>query len=966
MLHLDWRFFPVFDAIDPTTAYGDFYNGGLVALSIIVATLAAFVALSTSGRIVAADSPAARWAWTCAGATAMGGGIWGMHFIGMLAFTLPCGVGYDGVGTVASMIPGMLASGVALWVISHRTEPGFNRLAVGAVLMGAGIGLMHYSGMAAMRPEALLRYDPTLVGVSIVVAVGLAFVSLGIRFRLRGLGSSGMLATVAAAPVMGFAVAGMHYTAMQASIFFPLPDAPLAKMAMSPMFLAALITVFIVLIMAITLVATFAGRQVELAQSLEAEVARGKVLENDAESGRRQAEAANRAKSQFLATMSHEIRTPMNGVLGTANLLATTPLNERQTQLVENLVRSGQALLGIINDILDLSKIEAGRFELAMVDFDPRELVAEVTDLFCERCTSKGLEFVYFVAENVPRHLTGDSARLRQVLINLVGNAMKFTERGEILIELSLAEDSNDRITLLSSVRDTGIGIDADQQTRIFESFHQADASMTRSRGGTGLGLSIVKELVHLMGGELGVESEVGEGSRFWFTVRLARSATEHGATGDRRAIEHALRVLVVDSNAVSADVMARYFSSWGIDAVMHGTAAEGEIAWQEAIRSERRFDVAIIDIKGLGCDGVKLARKIRAEEVGARTEVFLLIALDGSIADASLESVGAFALLTKPARPSVLFDCLASIASGARENGVASFYVRKSARQPQIAFDARILVVEDNAINRDVATGILENMGCSVVTAPNGRSAVQLSMQEQFDLILMDCEMPVMNGFDAARRIREIERATEGLRDVDPARLHVPVVALTAHALVEVRERCLESGMDDFLVKPYDEEQMIDMLGRWLAPREVSATGGETPAVAAAAPVPAASGVSEASLDMVAIGKIRAIAAKRGSSLLDQIVGQFAAIAPPVVATMREKADAGDLEGVWQAAHNLRSSAAAIGAHRVSRCCAQIEAMASDSKMLPSEAMLAALDGALAAAIHDLRELTEADSRVA
>ena len=274
--------------------------------------------------------------------------------------------------------------------------------------------------------------------------------------------------------------------------------------------------------------------------------------------------------------------------------------------------------------------------------------------------------------------------------------------------------------------------------------------------------------------------------------------------------------------------------------------------------------------------------------------------------------------------------------------------------------------MVEDNAINRDVATGILENMGCSVVTAPNGRSAVQLSMQERFDLILMDCEMPVMNGFDAARRIREIEKATEGLRDIDPARLHVPVVALTAHALVEVRERCLEAGMDDFLVKPYDEQQMVDMLGRWLAPREVSATRGETPAVAAAAPVPAASGVSEATLDMVAIGKIRAIAAKRGSSLLDQIVSQFAAISPPVVATMREKADAGDLEGVWQAAHNLRSSAAAIGAHRVSRCCAQIEAMASDSKMLPSEAMLAALDGALAAAIHDLRELTEADSRVA
>jgi CheY-like chemotaxis protein len=439
----------------------------------------------------------------------------------------------------------------------------------------------------------------------------------------------------------------------------------------------------------------------------------------------------------------------------------------------------------------------------------------------------------------------------------------------------------------------------------------------------------------------------------------LARS--EPGAAGDRRAIEHALRVLVVDSNAVSAEIMSRYFSSWSIDAVMHSTAAEGEVAWQEAVRSERPFDVAIIDVKGLGCDGVKLARKMRAEEGGARPEVVLLIALDGSIADASLESVGAFALLTKPPRPSVLFDCLASIASGARENGVASFYLRKSARQAQIAFDARILVVEDNAINRDVATGILENMGCSVVTAPNGRSAVQLSMQEEFDLILMDCEMPVMNGFDATKRIREIERATEGLREVDPQRTHVPIVALTAHALVEVRERCLEAGMDDFLVKPYDEEQMVDMLGRWLDPREVAVTRGET---IATAPVPA--GVSEAVLDMVAIDKIRAIAAKRGSSLLEQIVSQFRAISPPLVATMREKAQDGDLQGVWQEAHNLRSSAAAIGAYRVSRCCAEIETMANQNSNLPSDEVLTALERELATAIHALRELTEADSRVA
>src|SRR5215204_974880 len=249
MLHLDWRFFPVFDAFDPVSAYPGVYHTGLVALSVVVATLAAFVALSISSRIKAANSFGERWAWASAGATAMGGGIWGMHFIGMLAFSLPCGVSYDPVGTVGSMIPGILASGVALHAISQQTDPGFKRLIMGAVLMGAGIGLMHYSGMAAMQPEALLRYDPRLVAVSIVVAIALAFVSLSIRFRFHAANASNVWANVIAAPVMGFAVAGMHYTAMQASIFFPIPEPPLLGSSSSPMFLAALITVFIVLIM---------------------------------------------------------------------------------------------------------------------------------------------------------------------------------------------------------------------------------------------------------------------------------------------------------------------------------------------------------------------------------------------------------------------------------------------------------------------------------------------------------------------------------------------------------------------------------------------------------------------------------------------------------------------------------------------------------------------------------------------
>ena len=959
MSYLDWRFLPVHDLVEPTTAYPGAYNAGLVALSVVVATLAAFVALSISGRIVAANWRGAKWAWAGAGAVSMGGGIWSMHFIGMLAFSLPCGVTYAPVGTVLSMIPGILASGVALHAISQRTDPGFKRLLVGAVLMGAGIGLMHYSGMAAMEPQALLRYDPALVGLSIVVAVGLAFVSLGVRFRFRASALSRIGATALAAPIMGFAVAGMHYTAMEAAIFFPLADAPLANMPASPMFLAALVTVFVVLIMSIALIATFAGRQVELAQSLAAEIAERKRTEEELIKARQQAEAANLAKSQFLATMSHEIRTPMNGVIGNANLLAATPLNDRQQQLVHNLVRSGQGLIGIINDILDLSKIEAGRLELAHVDFDPRELIAEVTDLFCERCTSKGLEFVYFVADEVPRHLTGDPSRLRQVLVNLVGNAVKFTESGEILIEMSLAESIGDHATLYCSVSDTGIGIDSEQQAKIFDSFHQVDTSMTRSRGGTGLGLSIVKELVAVMDGEAGVESEIGQGSRFWFTVRLVHSSNEITATGFQRAIERPLRVLVVDSNAVSADVMSRYFTNWQIDALIHRSAAEAEGAWQSAMMTEQPFDVAIIDVKGLRCAGMKLARKIRKDHRGKPPEVILLMGLDGSIDDKKLESVGAFALLAKPARPSVLFDCLASIASGSRDNGIASFYVRKSGAGARVGFDARVLVVEDNAVNQDVATGILRNMGCSVETASNGERAVELFAQKTFDIILMDCEMPVMDGFEATKRIRQIGHAYSEVRGGD-SRYRTPIVALTAHALAEVRDRCLEAGMDDFLVKPYDDAQIADMLGRWLTPKAAGIREGATSASEAKA-LP----MRTTSIDPATIDKIRRIPGENGASLLPNVVSRFVANSGPLMADIRGKARSSDAEALWRAAHSLKSSAATIGAYRVSQSCAEMEALARDKGILPAEAVLAALEHELDEANRSLSDLVEAEPRV-
>jgi signal transduction histidine kinase/DNA-binding response OmpR family regulator len=885
MLNLDWHFHPVVDSLDPATALPGTYDLGLVATSLAIAILAAFVALSISGRIVAATTPRARYAWASAGALSMGGGIWAMHFIGMLAFSLPCGVTYDPVGTVASMIPGILASGIALNAISKSDAPSLGRLAVSSVLMGAGIGAMHYSGMAAMLPEALLRYSPGLVAISIVVAVVLAYVSLSIRFQFHHSQSPGIAATLMAASVMGCAVAGMHYTAMQAAIFFPLPDAPVYNMALSPTLLALLITIFTVLIGASTLVATFAGRQNELALSLTAEIARRKRTEEDLVRAREQAEAANRAKSQFLATMSHEIRTPMNGVLGMATLLSSTSLNERQRRLVENLARSGKALLGTINDILDFSKIEAGRFELFNVEFDPREVVAEVTDLFAEPCASKGLEFVYFVAEEVPSQMRGDPVRLRQILINLVGNAIKFTERGEILVEMAVAEMTPDQCVLICSVMDTGIGMSAEHAGRVFESFYQADHPTTRARGGTGLGLAIAKHLVTLMGGDIGVESTLGRGSRFRFSARMGHGSADAARARTGRRIEPPLRVMLVDTNAVSAQVLASYLKSWRIDVTCCATVQDAERAWSAAAGEGRGFGAVIIDVKGLGTAGIELARHIRTDERGRTVGIIALAAIDSFVVDESLERLGVFATLTKPARPSELFNCLASLAAGERRGKTLSFPLWGSS-DARARFDARVLVVEDNPVNQEVAMGMLDAMGCRSVTASNGSVAVQLFAESKFDLILMDCEMPVMDGFEAAMRIREIERIVgdrEGGRTP-----RVPIVAVTAHALTAVHERSLAAGMDDFLVKPYDQAQLAAALRRWVPDLErIPAAEEATGEDAVSVPPQAA---DDQAIDLAKIEEIRTIKIAGSETLLKRVVSQFISTAPGLAAAIRAK----------------------------------------------------------------------------
>ena len=1051
------QFLEVFQTLDSVEAYRGSYEPWLVATSVLIAILAAFVALTVAARIVSAASRRSRWAWAIAGAVSMGGGIWSMHFIGMIAFSLPCGVSYDPLGTSLSMIPGMFASGVALYVISRKTEPDLKQLAIGAVLMGAGIGAMHYSGMTALEAEALVRYRPSLVILSVVVAVVLAFISLGIRFRLHG----SRLTTLAAATVMGCGVAGMHYTAMQASTFYPMANVTLAGwMPSTALVLAVVIGASLSGIL--TLTVAFAGRQMELAANLRAEMARRRLVELDAQSGRARlqaifdavvdaivtidkkgriqqwssgaqrifgytaeetvgrdltllmaephrtthasyverylttgqariigvgrvltavrkdggefpieltvsevrsgeevfftgilrditerqraeaelvrareaAEAANRAKSQFVATMSHEIRTPMNGVLGMATLLSSTSLNDRQARLVENLMRSGQALLAIINDILDFSKIEAGRFELFAVPFDPRDLIDELTDLFSAQCARKGLEYIYFVADEVPHEVQGDPVRLRQVLINLIGNAIKFTERGEIVIELSVAGGDAEHVMLEFAIEDTGIGIKPEHRDQLFRSFHQVDGSMTRARGGSGLGLAISKELVELMGGSIRVESEWGRGSRFAFTAEFDRPAGEPEAPRPVRHIGQRLRTLLADTNGSSANVISLYLANWGVEATLVSNAAEAAQAAQDAAAAGAPFEVAILDAKGLGSGAVELVHRLRAIDGEGKLDVVILLGLESLMADHRFEQLGVTAILPKPVRPSELFDCLAAIAQGTARPRFVPRFMRNPSRATRPQFGAAVLVVEDNAVNQEVAAGFLENMGCRVIAAPNGSVAVELCARERFDLVLMDCEMPLMDGLEATRRIRAREST---------GTTHVPIIAVTAHALGEVRDNCLAAGMDDFLVKPFDERQMAELLRRWLAP------GAE-----AAPRLPASI------IDRTVVDNLRALDRKRGSSRLERAVQQFLAVAPPLADTMREKAGERDNDALWRAAHSLKSSAGALGAMQLAQRCAEIEAAARDRDTDRVRRLVEPLADELTAAMQGLQSLIE------
>ncbi len=638
---------------------------------------------------------------------------------------------------------------------------------------------------------------------------------------------------------------------------------------------------------------------------LEDQAARLAQLVKELEGAKRKAEDATATKSAFLANMSHEIRTPLNAILGMTTLALGTKLSAEQQDYLSTVKSSAESLLEIVNDVLDFSKIEAKRLDLDYLEFDLRETVGDAAKLLALRAAEKGLELACEVTPEVPASLLGDAGRLRQILLNVLGNAVKFTNEGEVVLRVRTEsdEDAPGRQLLHFSVSDTGIGIPADKLQHIFEAFTQADSSTTRRFGGTGLGLAIALRLVELMNGRLWVESEVGKGSTFHFTVPFDKPIGPVTAiTGEPKAIE-GLRVLVVDDNATNRKILDRMLSSWHMEPTSVGSASDAMPTLKRANADGRPFQLVVTDGQMPDIDGFALTRWIKKDPDLRDVPVVMLTSVGHAEDAAHSRRSGIDVYLTKPVKHSDLLDALSTLFGGSvrrsRVDGVDAGPKETPARQ------LRILVAEDHPVNRKLVTTLLTKRGHAVHGVDNGRAAVDAivaASTRPFEVVIMDVQMPLMSGFEASAAIRDHERGTGR---------HVPIVALTAHAMQGDRERCLQSGMDGYLSKPIDVARLIATV------EEFGGTGAST-ATSPQQPEPDAALVFD---------ELAALLHTDGDrTLLKQIIQVFRADAPGSMRKIERALERRDADALWTSAHGLKGSLATIGAQSARVVAANIE----------------------------------------
>ncbi|GAW97021.1 MULTISPECIES: response regulator [Colwellia] len=793
------------------------YNYFVVFASYIVAWIGVYAGLSTIPSMRHAESVATKRFWHIGGSIAMGCAIWSMHFVGMLALSLPVAVHHHLVLTALSVLPAIAASYIALFFIDRDKYDIWQLIGAG-IILGAGIGTMHYMGMEAMYGNFILVYHPWFFLLSIMVAVVLAIFALYVGKFTVNSAREVNYQMIRSAALVGAAITGMHYMGMQASNFLATGQLTHAESSNSHAMMTVILTAATLFLSTLAVVSNIINK-----------------IFNKLILAKADAEASTLAKAEFLASMSHEIRTPMNGVIGMLDLLMRSKLDESQLYKAEIARSSAKSLLVLLNDILDFSKVDAGKLDLEILDFDLRSLLIELAQSVALQVESKGLEIILDITRIEHSMVKGDPDRIRQIIANLVSNAIKFTEKGEIIVRAELIEGENSALIFTCTVQDSGIGIPKKAINKLFQLFTQVDSSTTRKYGGTGLGLSIAKQLCELMQGSISVTSTLAKGSCFKFNITLLKS------NQSKQVIPHIdvskLSLLVIDDNATNREVLRGQLELWGcyVEEVDSAAAALLKLA-QYYDNEQALFDVIFVDMQMPEMDGATFAKKIKNDKRFNQLPMVMMTSMSTQGDKQYFTDLGFSAYFSKPVTGADILDALAIIKSTASDtdgsqpiithqylasfshenNELAENYSAISENEVEPISrlaKVRILLVEDNRINTVVATQMLHEIGLDVTAAKNGQEALHIlanaHADDPFTLVLMDCQMPTMDGYQATREIR-LGEAGDNYKDI-------PIIAMTANAMIGDDEKCFAAGMSDYLTKPIELEILTDTVNKWL-----------------------------------------------------------------------------------------------------------------------------------------------------